>query len=153
MIPRLGRELIASLSSAEVSERLALVATQSRGHPRRADQLWEEEKKKHKKIMPCACTHARTHEQNLMGKCDASRLDFTLRFQLPAGSCYQPHSRAHVRDRLTPERASALTERKLLQQQHLHPRQNTLPLPLRSVAPQPCTPLVFSVVSPFSCEI
>lgn len=90
-----------------------------------------------------ARTHTRTHEQNLMGKCGASRLDFTLRFQLPAGSCYQPHSRAHVRDRLTPERASALTERKLLQQQRLHPRQNTLPLPLRSVAPQPCTPLVF----------
>lgn len=79
-----------------------------------------------------------------MGKCGVSRLDFTLRLQLPAGSCYQPHSRAHVRDRLTLERPSALTERKLLQQQHLHPRQNVLPLPVRFVAQQPFTPLVFS---------
>lgn len=63
MIPRLGRELIASLSLAEVSERLALVATQSRGHQRRADQLWEVEKKKIKKRMPCTRTHAHTHAQ------------------------------------------------------------------------------------------
>lgn len=54
-----------------------------------------------------------TLAQNGMGKCGVSRLDFTLRLQLPAGSCYQPHSRAHVRDRLTLERPSALTERKL----------------------------------------
>lgn len=59
MIPRLGCELIASLSSAEVSERLALVATQSRGHPRRADQLWEEEKKTQKNN--ALCMYARPH--------------------------------------------------------------------------------------------
>lgn len=87
-----------------------------------------------------------THAQYHIGKCGVSRLDFTLRFQLPAGSCYQPHSRAHVRDRLTLERPSALTERKLFQP-HLHPRQNVLPLPVRFVAQQPFTRLVFCCFS------